>query len=675
MSLEEEIKEIRGSSSSSSSKDLSSPEFEMSDIFYFCRKGVESIMDDEVTKRFSPEELESWNLLTRSNYNFQHISLRLTVLWGLGLLIRYCFLLPLRVTLAFTGVGLLVVGTTVVGILPNGRFKNFLSEKVHLMCYRICVRALTAIITYHDSENKPKNGGICVANHTSPIDVIILASDGCYAMVGQVHRGLMGIIQRSMVKACPHIWFERSEVKDRNLVAKRLSDHVEDKTKLPILIFPEGTCINNTSVMMFKKGSFEIGTTMYPVAIKTVHRHQPRFIALHCQEVGGKDYELNMDHVEMFFSPTLMMHKALVGNKLEAIAGMEALGSMYFIHKSLKQIYHYDFKVKEFKAVSGRNIHLGSLDSAATLEKERFSKNFWPDVGDVKPLAIAVDSRLDHFEFRPFDDQKGSGFDLVNVHLFHDASNIVACRTSPSVYSGNREKAFRYIINSGFDLVNVHLFHDASNIVACRTSPSVYSGNREKAFRYIINRLSDNRYTPLPFFMFGDFNFRLDTRSLVQALCSSAEIKTVKKGTNNEEEKMIYKEKDSDHKLVLRIEKKVFEYQHQAAFREENGKAFLKYDKEIDRYNDVVGEEEIKFPPSYPYSEDYSQPTQFMNTRCPAWCDRVLLSHSARHIIHRGEEGESGVIYDTLGSNVCMGDHKVRYCARSRFPVRDWVGG
>lgn len=30
------------------------------------------------------------------------------------------------------------------------RTKNFLSEKAHLMCYRICVRALTAIITYHD---------------------------------------------------------------------------------------------------------------------------------------------------------------------------------------------------------------------------------------------------------------------------------------------------------------------------------------------------------------------------------------------------------------------------------------------------------------------------------------------------------------------------------------------
>lgn len=133
---------------SGSGKALDTPEFELSDIFYFCRKGIETIMDDEVTKRFSAEELESWNLLSRTNYNFQYISLRLTVLWGLGVLIRYCFLLPLRwvllqgpaankvlmacfssmwfpsfcrIALAFTGISLLVTGTTVVGYLPNGR--------------------------------------------------------------------------------------------------------------------------------------------------------------------------------------------------------------------------------------------------------------------------------------------------------------------------------------------------------------------------------------------------------------------------------------------------------------------------------------------------------------------------------------------------------------------------
>lgn len=30
------------------------------------------------------------------------------------------------------------------------RFRFFLSQKVHLMCYRICARSLSAIITYHN---------------------------------------------------------------------------------------------------------------------------------------------------------------------------------------------------------------------------------------------------------------------------------------------------------------------------------------------------------------------------------------------------------------------------------------------------------------------------------------------------------------------------------------------
>lgn len=47
-----------------------------------------------------------------------------------------------------------------------------------------------------------------------------------------------------------------------------MKEHVGDPNKLPILIFPEGTCINNSAVMQFKKGSFEVGGVVYPVAIK-----------------------------------------------------------------------------------------------------------------------------------------------------------------------------------------------------------------------------------------------------------------------------------------------------------------------------------------------------------------------------------------------------------------------
>ncbi|GAA6229314.1 glycerol-3-phosphate acyltransferase 3 [Lates japonicus] len=266
-SMEEEMEQLR------SSRSLAGGEFALSDVFYFYKKGVESIVDDQVTQRFSSEELASWNLLTRTNQNFRYISLRLTVIWGLGVFVRYCVLFPLRITLAIIGLSWLVIGTTLVGFLPESSAKNWLSELVHLTCYRICARGLSATIHYHNKENKPQKGGICVANHTTPIDVVILANDGCYAMVGQIHGGLMGVIQRSMVRSCPHVWFERSEMKDRHTVTSRLRAHVAAKTKLPILIFPEGTCINNTSVMMFKKGSFEIGGTIYPVAIK----YDPRF--------------------------------------------------------------------------------------------------------------------------------------------------------------------------------------------------------------------------------------------------------------------------------------------------------------------------------------------------------------------------------------------------------------
>ncbi len=42
-------------------------------------------------------------------------------------------------------------------------------------------------------ENKAKGGGICVANHTSPIDAILLACDNCYALVGVIKKFLASV--------------------------------------------------------------------------------------------------------------------------------------------------------------------------------------------------------------------------------------------------------------------------------------------------------------------------------------------------------------------------------------------------------------------------------------------------------------------------------------------------
>ncbi|XP_012153258.1 glycerol-3-phosphate acyltransferase 4 isoform X1 [Megachile rotundata] len=247
-------------------------EFEPAICLDYIKAGVEAIIEDEVTSRFEAEELKNWNLLTRTNRHYEFISWKLTVIWMFGFGLRYCFLLPLRIFICFIGVMWLTVCTAFVGYVPEGSFKRWLNHKVSVMCFGVLSSALSTVITYHNPENRPVRG-ICVANHTSPIDVLVLMCDNCYSLIGQRHGGFLGILQRALARASPHIWFERSEVKDREAVAKRLKKHVSDPTNPPILIFPEGTCINNTSVMQFKKGSFEVGGVIYPVAIK----YDPRF--------------------------------------------------------------------------------------------------------------------------------------------------------------------------------------------------------------------------------------------------------------------------------------------------------------------------------------------------------------------------------------------------------------
>ena len=68
------------------------------------------------------------------------------------------------------------------------------------------------------------------------------------------------------------------------------------------------------------------------------------------------------------------------------------------------------------------------------------------------------------------------------------------------------------------NLVNVHLFHDASNLTALISSPSIYSENRKKALLYTLECIKKNQSNQEPeqnFAIFGDFNFRLDLSALV----------------------------------------------------------------------------------------------------------------------------------------------------------------
>lgn len=82
--------------------------------------------------------------------------------------------------------------------------------------------------------------------------------------------------------------------------------------------------------------------------------------------------------------------------------------------------------------------------------------------------------------------------------------------------------------------------------------------------------------------------------------------------------------------------------------------------------------------PSYPFEEDISQGSNFMQTRVPAWCDRILLSPPAKSLIVSKnflvflekkffflififfQSSLDMVKYGIIGANTCMGDHKVK---------------
>jgi len=238
------------------------------DCMFFMNSGVEAIIDDEVTQCFRPEQLSGWNLLARTTSRYQFMSVKLTAIWFIGVVFRWCVLMPWRVSVCLLGIMWMLISMFVVSWIENEDTRLKAAYWANVVTYRIFTRALGAIVNYHNRENLPKTGSICVANHTTVIDIVTLSNDRPYALIGQVHGGLLGWFQRRLSGCTEHVWFERSELRDRTAVGRRLRDHTKDPRNYPCLIFPEGTCINNTSVMQFKKGSFEATDRIYPVAIK-----------------------------------------------------------------------------------------------------------------------------------------------------------------------------------------------------------------------------------------------------------------------------------------------------------------------------------------------------------------------------------------------------------------------
>lgn len=348
-----------------------------------------------------------------------------------------------------------------------------------------------------------------------------------------------------------------------------------------------------------------------------IRKYPVDFIALHCQEVGGKEYEKYMHILDQFIKdlvdiPELTTdfhrHRLYFDSDYQSQETFTALGCAYFFRNNLS-VQQWNFSTLCFQPIVNRQIFAGSLVNAQTIRRGKYPREFFPE---------AKWSR--------------KGFTQT-----------------------------RWLINDfTFDLLNVHLFHDASNLLAAERSPSIYSKCRRNALNYTLENLPpDTSGNVVPFIIFGDFNFRLDAHRLVEHLSDKRDdlVDKIKQDNSDEISKIIIRNEDNQPKLT--IEKKGFNlHDKHDEFFNHNTRQANTFDFEFSSFNDHLYEYEKNFPPSYPYSEERHEARSYLRARCPAWCDRILLSHSFKNFINTEI---SQPTYDIAGYDVCVGDHKPVY--------------
>lgn len=80
-------------------------------------------------------------------------------------------------------VNVAIVSFSMIGLIPNLIVRQKVNDILFKVIFRLICRSLSAVITFHDTEYRPQRMGFCVANHTTPLDVAILANDCTYSLV------------------------------------------------------------------------------------------------------------------------------------------------------------------------------------------------------------------------------------------------------------------------------------------------------------------------------------------------------------------------------------------------------------------------------------------------------------------------------------------------------------
>jgi glycerol-3-phosphate O-acyltransferase 3/4 len=172
--------------------------------------------------------------------------------------VRSFIIFPLRLICLLGGLLIFAVSFACIKASPSqclaAERRASLERKLIRFLCSVFVFSWCGVIRYHGVIPTRRTGQIYVANHSSMIDAIILSQMNTFSLIGQLHTGWLRYAQTKVLACLNCIWFQRSDSKDREKAAAMIRAHIADKDSNRLLIFPEGTCVNNEYVVQFKRG-------------------------------------------------------------------------------------------------------------------------------------------------------------------------------------------------------------------------------------------------------------------------------------------------------------------------------------------------------------------------------------------------------------------------------------
>lgn len=182
----------------------------------------------------------------------------------LSIIIRYFVLMPFRLIVFIVFFCILSIFFSIACYINH----KYIIDKLFFLYMKLFSFVLGIKSCHIGRKYKIDKPHIYVSNHTSFLDFIVLSSYKFHhAVISENHGGIFGLLFKFIISKNGSICFNRTDRKDKSIVKEKIINHCKQGGS-PMIVFPEGVCVNNKSTVLFQKGVFELNTYIVPVALK-----------------------------------------------------------------------------------------------------------------------------------------------------------------------------------------------------------------------------------------------------------------------------------------------------------------------------------------------------------------------------------------------------------------------